>query len=140
MIPWPSEPSAVYCSGSTVAMAREVEPEVEADLRRRLARPVRQHRHLDEDHLDACGPCALDQAGEPRDHRRVHRDVDAEPVERPAGRAEIALHVDDEERGVRRVDELLELGEDLLALDLDHSAAIRLRRYITRDAEQCVEA
>ena len=46
-------------------------------------------------------------------------------IEPVARLAEVALHVDDEERGMSRVDELLELGEDLLALDLDHRSSFR---------------
>jgi hypothetical protein len=63
---------------------------------------------------------ALEQAREPRDHRRVHREVDAEAIEGPAWRAEVALHVDHDQRGVLGIDEFLELGEHILPLDLDH--------------------
>ena len=47
----------------------------------------------------------------------IHREVDPKLAEDTLGLDKVALHVDEQQRGMGGVDELAELGEDLLALN-----------------------
>ena len=56
----------------------------------------------------------------------VHGQVDPELAEDAVGLDEVTLHVDEQKRGVRGIDELGKLGEDALSLDLDHMPSLML--------------
>jgi hypothetical protein len=101
-----------------------VHPQVEPQLRRGVAPAARQRAvlHVHDQHTGPAG--GGQQRREPRPHLRVHRQVDPEPAEDAVGLEEVALHVDQHQRGVAGVHQLGELGEHLLALDQDHEGQI----------------
>src|ERR1700733_13440160 len=101
-----------------------VQAEVEPDLRGRVANPARQHGHLDEYRQHPGLARAFDELANTLDYGRVHRQVDAVTAEVAVWTAEVTLHVDDQQGGVRGVDELGQLGEDLLAVNLDHGISV----------------
>ena len=106
--------------GGTATPGLGVHPHVEADLRRRVAAPAGERRVLQVDHQHA-GPARVGQQGaQPRAELDVGRHVDAEASERPVRGDEVVLHVHHDEGRVSRIDELVQLGENNLALDLDH--------------------
>ncbi len=58
-----------------------------------------------------------EQTREPWQRIVIHRQVDAQFAEHAIGLNEVTLHIDQEQRRVRRVDELAQLGEDLFPLN-----------------------
>ena len=81
---WPSRPVDRVRQRRGLAVVPVVQPEVEPDLRGRVAGPVGQHGHLDEDRQHTRLARCAEQAADPLDHRRVGRDVHAQAVETPS--------------------------------------------------------
>src|SRR5580693_2459741 len=77
------------------AMVVIMQAQVEPDLRGGVAGLAGEHCHLDEDQHNPGLAGSADQLGDPLDHRRVHRQVNAGLIETAARPAEVALHVDD---------------------------------------------
>ncbi len=90
------------------------------DLRGRIAHPAGQRGVLDVNDEDAVPAGGGQQCPKTRPARRVHRQVDSKPAENAVCINEVALHIDEEKRGVRWIDEFCKLSEDALSLDLDH--------------------
>jgi hypothetical protein len=107
--------------GRAVAPGQHVHPQVEPDLGRRVAHPVGQGGVLDVDDEHPAATRIAQQPGDGRADRLIHRQVDAQVAECARGVDEIPLHINDQQRGVRRCDELVQLGVDRLTRNLDHA-------------------
>jgi hypothetical protein len=69
------------------------------------------------DHEDVRTARYIQQARKLRERVSIHREVDTKRPECAAGLDEIALHVDEQQRCVRWVDKLDEVGEDLFSFN-----------------------
>ena len=96
------------------------------DLRGRIAHPAGQRGVLDVNDEDAVAAGGSQQCLETRPGLRVHRQVDPKLAEDAVFINEVALHIDEEKRGMRGIDEFGKLSEDALSLDLDHSPSLVL--------------
>ncbi len=104
-----------------------VHPEVEPDLRRRVAHPVRECGVLHVDDKHACVSRVLEEIRQGRPLRLVHGNVDTHLREDPVLIDEVALHVDEQQGCIRRIHQLRQLREDLLAVDRDHAGPMGRR-------------
>jgi hypothetical protein len=90
------------------------------DLRGRITHPAGQCRVLYVNDEDAVAAGRSKQRPKTRPGFGVHGQVDPKLAEDAVFINEVALHIDEEKRGVRGIDEFGKLSEDALSLDLDH--------------------
>jgi len=96
-----------------------VHPEVEPDLRGRVAHQVGQRRVLDVHHQHSVPASHREQASQLRPHLGVHRHVDSQRSERAVGGDEILLHVHEQQGRAPRVGQFAEFCADVLAFESD---------------------